>query len=275
VPVLLAVILALVACFYVVGLFARDTSTTWRRAELLGQIAAELRGSSAGNQAWGKHRGVAVTFGCEALQNRGSSSEYWTVIDADITHAPPLELHVRRQGWHANAAIARGKMIDVEIGDPVFDPMFVVEAAPADVVRALLDPELRGFLASHSSAKLDTVVLAGHRKVLRLTVTGWIAGVADAMANIAAVARAASRIRDAFAVVDSANAPVESGAPYRQQLDETRSRAAEEVRAREIAHLVALRKGRSEALPISLADTVFLWMFGIAIVATLISAAFR
>ena len=39
--------------------------------------------------------------------------------------------------------IRAGRVIDIQVNDPAFDATFIVEGAPSDLVRALLDEPLR------------------------------------------------------------------------------------------------------------------------------------
>jgi hypothetical protein len=217
-----------------------------RRDSRLARIAAALSGSFGGNAARGTHRGLAVTFTFDT-RGSGSTSESWTVIDAEIPRMYPLEMHVRRHKRSDHKWIASGDMIDVEVGDPVFDPMFLVEAAPADVARILLDPETRGYLASHGDLELDTCIGDSGARLLRLAVRGWMEDLPEAMAAVASVTHVGARIREAYAFVDRAHQPVDQGSPYRPVLDDSAARDAADTRARELANLQGARSRRAEA----------------------------
>ena len=71
-------------------------------------------------------------------------------------------------------------MVDVEIGDPAFDRAFLVEAAPAQIARILLDSSVRRLLASHHAVSLTTESPGG-RSVVRLSVRTWLSH--DALAS--------------------------------------------------------------------------------------------
>ncbi len=61
---------------------------------------------------------------------------------------PPFEMDLRPQTAVEERHIARGRAIDLVLGDKAFDESFVVEAAPSDMTRALLDEHARtGLLA--------------------------------------------------------------------------------------------------------------------------------
>jgi hypothetical protein len=217
---------------------ATSSAARQRRDDLLTLLAGELNGRRDSNTAYGTLGGSAVAYRFETY-GAGSSSEYWMEVDVQIPHAYPLELHVRRHGRHDASLIARGDMIDVEIGDPAFDPLFLVEAAPSDVARILLDPEARGFLASRSSGQLDTLVREDGARVLRFAARGWTEDVAAAKTELAAIARLGTRIREAFALADQAHAPVDRGSPYRPEIDDSRAREAAAARTKEIDELRA------------------------------------
>lgn len=212
----------------------------------LDRIARELQGQRLANQAQGTYGGIPVLY---TLGSRGTSSnwEAWTEVDVAIPPAYPLAIHVRRHRPRDQSLIARGDMIDVQVGDPKFDPLFLVEAAPADVVRILLDPETRGYLASHGEVELDTFTERDGSGKLRLAIRGWYEELPDAMAAIAALVRLTSRVREAFAIAEQATQPVDGGSPYRPMLDDTPVREAADARKRELVDLAAARARRSQS----------------------------
>ena len=233
-----------------------------RRKTTLGQIAEHLRGSHDASTASGKSHGVAVTFRFES-RGSGSNSESWTEIDVEVPRAYPLSLHVRHHGSSDRASIASGEMVDVQLGDAAFDEAFLVEAAPADVVRILLDHDARGLLAAHPRVELDTVDV-GERRVLRLAILGWVEQTATATAAIGAVARIATRVREAFAAVDRTIAVQDKGAPYRPMLDDQPVRDAEAARSHEVTAVEAIRTARL-ARGNSLAGLVLVTLIAIAL----------
>lgn len=193
------------------------------------------------NAALGTRHGVAVTYRFES-RGSGSNTESWTEVDAEIPAAYPLILHVYRQRRSDQAKIDRNELVDVQLGDPVFDPLFVIESAPTDVVRLLIDPATRGFLVSHSQIELDTVTRGQHR-LLRLAIRGWREHRDEAEAAIETCTRMASRVREAFAATEP---PAQAqGSPYRPMVDAQRERDAADARAREIAHVEATRAQRA------------------------------
>ena len=218
----------------------RGRQSTQRRLDgRLLRIADALYGELRGLTAVGRRRGHSVLYRFEH-GSFGRSTEPWTEVIVALPRRYPLELHLRRQTPRDQARIERGDLIDVEIGDAAFDPQFLVEAAPADVTRILLDPEVRGYLLSHGRVRLDTVELEG-RSVLQLAFPGWQDELSEAIAAVDVAVRIAERVRDAFAEVDAASPPLATGSPFRAELDDRAARAAERARDEEIAALRARR----------------------------------
>jgi hypothetical protein len=60
--------------------------------------------------------------------------------------APRFAMELRARTAEAQRALDRGDAIEVPLGDEAFDRSFVVEAAPADVIRALIDETTRAAL---------------------------------------------------------------------------------------------------------------------------------
>jgi hypothetical protein len=120
----------------------------------------------------GHARGVAITvhysFFASEYQD-GHDDRASTQIEA-AADAGELVLALRRRAPGDGALVARGLAVDVPTGDVTFDGAFLVEAAPADVARALLDPDLRAALL----ARGVTAVVTTDRGV-RLTAPTWVA----------------------------------------------------------------------------------------------------
>jgi hypothetical protein len=213
-----------------------------KRRDALGELAARLSGTSESNTATGTCRGVKVTYRFET-RGSGSNSESWTEIDAEVSAKYPLAIHVRRHGRSDWSRIERGEMVDVIIGDAAFDAAFLLEVAPADVARLLLDQQARTFLSEHDPVELQTMTLAD-RKVLRFAIRTWCEDPTLAFALIDNVTRIVSRIRDAYSEADAVTQPREAGSPYRPQLDAAPIRDAAAAREREVADLEVLRATR-------------------------------
>ncbi|MEO8704974.1 MAG: hypothetical protein ABI867_33285, partial [Kofleriaceae bacterium] len=175
----------------------------------------------------------------------GSSAESWTEIDVVLPKLYPLAMHVRRHEWLDTGSIERGMMVDVVLGEPAFDDEFLVEVAPADVARLLLDEPVRRLLEQHSYSELKTVT-DHDRRILRLAVKGWLEDPKLALPALDQVARIGGRVREAYASVEAATAAgSDVGSPYRPIIDDRAAREAADARAAEVHSIEALRAARA------------------------------
>jgi hypothetical protein len=122
-----------------------------------------------------------------------------------------------------------------------FDRAFLVEAAPAQIARIVLDASVRQLLASYDAAALTTESVGG-RAVLRLAVRTWLSHVAI-VAAVDVLARLSAGLRDAYAAVEAA-ALRDGGSPYRPQLDDAQIDAQRSALADEVASVARLRSTR-------------------------------
>src|SRR5688572_1970154 len=108
---------------------------------MLTQIAGQLDGGEVRNRSGvgGKYHGLAVSYRF-VDRGRGSDHQPWTVIEVDLPPEYPLAMRIVA-GSPEERELAEGRAVDLQVGDPEFDLRFIVEAAPSDVVRHLLDPE--------------------------------------------------------------------------------------------------------------------------------------
>lgn len=198
------------------------------------RILADPHLEDGGQCVRGQLRGRTVTYR-RTLRPSGSYSELWTEVDVRV--APmPLRLALRPQTPHEEGMLARGLAVDLVLGDPPFDAAFLVEAAPADVARALLGEELRRRLLA-----MHPIGLVSVDAVLRLEKQGELEEKAVAPA-IELLLDVAAAIPDAVAEADRATA--RARAAYR---DDPAGRAAlEAARAAELAKVAALPGARDQ-----------------------------
>ncbi len=219
-----------------------------RRRTALEAIASKLSGAADSKHAsaTGTLAGIPITLRY-TTRGSGSNAESWTEVDAQPPAGYPLSMTLRAHGWFDSGKIERGDLVDVVIGDPEFDKRFVVEAAPADVVRHMFPPELRGYLLSRKHLTIDTPKVGDVATlVLRLSVRGWLEKPEDFTPALEHMAALAARVREAHATADQAVAPAEpGGAPYRPALDAAPARDARAARAAEVAQLEATKAGRA------------------------------
>ncbi|MCC6995473.1 MAG: hypothetical protein IT370_12750 [Deltaproteobacteria bacterium] len=219
-----------------------------RRRTALEAIASKLSGAADSKHAHatGTLAGIPITLRY-TTRGSGSSSESWTEIDATPPAGYPLSLLLRAHGWFDSGKIERGDLVDVTIGDPEFDGRFVIEAAPADVVRHLFPPELRAYLMSRKQLTIDTAKVGdAGTLVLRLSVRGWLEKPEDFTPALDQMAELAARVREAHARADQAATPAEpGGSPYRPAVDAAPARDARAARADEVAKLEATKAARA------------------------------
>ena len=168
---MLTVLLTVMVCgLGFVGMSSAFRSWQAGRRRVLAEIAAlfDLGGSHDDDGARGTLDGAALEFRYTA-RGRGKYAVPWTEIDVAWPAAYPLELYVRRQRWSDKREIDRGAMVDVTLGDRAFDQQFLIEAAPAEIARALLDAPMRRVLAAHVRVELTTERVAD-RPVVRLAI---------------------------------------------------------------------------------------------------------
>jgi hypothetical protein len=186
-------------------------------------------------RATGTIRGVATSIRLVAAPGQQAHDE--THVECRLPPGYPLSLHLRRQRTVDASRIGSGELADVEVGDRLFDAMFLVDGAPAEIVRRLLTPEARGFLLAHSGAVLETD--AG---LLRLRLDGWV-DAADGAAAMECAAGMVARLRDATAEADAAIGGGVTGGPYRPVVDDAPLRDARAARADEVARAESRRRG--------------------------------
>lgn len=214
------------------------------RKILLQHVAARLGGEQDSSvSAWGGALGPYATV---SFVNRrgGRAAPAWTEIDVELPRRYPLTLHVRRHESGDRAAIARGAMVDVEVGDAAFDDAFLVEAAPADVVRHLLTPAVRRYLTG--SRRVELLTPPDREGILQLALKGWDVQLFEVDEALDLAIEIAASVRDAFAEVEAETpaVPAGAGSPFRQELDDRPAREAQARREDEVARVADLRPAR-------------------------------
>jgi len=172
---------------------------------------------------------------------RTARERRWTEIDVKLPRGYALSLYVRRHDWMDPHYIERAAMVDLEIGDAEFDRQFLVEAAPAAIVRMILDAPARRWLADHDGAMLTTEQLDGV-PVLRGSAPTWL-GRDPITAAIETLVGVSAAVRDAYAALEAA-ALCHVGAPYRPHLDGAQP-AERSALADEVELVAGLRTNRS------------------------------
>jgi hypothetical protein len=113
---------------------------------LWGGFDYQLRVAGTEGRVW-REPGVAG----EGEAARWSTVHYRLPLRGAV---PTLTLDLRPENGAEQEAVQRGLAVDVEVGDRAFDRAFVVEAAPAEAVRALLDEPTRAALVTLAPCRL-------------------------------------------------------------------------------------------------------------------------
>ena len=237
---------------FIVGIiFAVVISNSKQKQKMeatFGWLGGKLGGGYdiAKRRAWGNLANATVEYRF-TTRGSGKSATYWTEIDAEVPPQYPLRLFIRKHGWADQGKIERGEMIDVIVDDRAFDDRFLVEAAPADIARMLLDPRERSYLLGLSETLwLEiTTVKDGDRALLRLAIRTWIYDIGDATRGIEAMAAIAGRLRDAYSKVEEASETRDVGSPYRPMLDDGAARESADARLQEVARVDRIRTDRA------------------------------
>lgn len=229
----------------------------WRshqRASKLEGLARELGVKSVGTNELSYDR-ADLDVTARLLSGEGTHPEKLTEITAPLPARYPLTIDLRRARSGDATRIQTGRVLDLELGDPAFDDLFLLQAAPSDVVRTLLDPEARALLVTVPEVHLETV-----DGTLRLRLPGWVEDRRVLEELTALVGRMAAGVRAAFAQ-DVPTSVV--GEPYRERPDASEERALAERREREVSRieeLVPLRHQQERA------DERWIWIgIGLAV----------
>jgi len=236
-----------------------------RQREALDSVArARLEGATVDHEArsaTGRVGGHPVTIRYTSTRT-SKTTHSMTEVEVGTARTPlQLELGPTRKG--SAAAVRDGLLVDVSTGDRSFDDRFLVQGAPADVVRALLDAELRASLLGRGTLTLST--RAGGRCVV--VVPGRPAE-ADLLALVDLAALLGRRVATAYPEADRA-ALDQRGGPYRGEPDARSAPALNSARAADLARLADVnqrRGGRQRRVALLLAGGLLLLVIGIALI---------
>ncbi|MCB9559684.1 MAG: hypothetical protein H6708_04690 [Kofleriaceae bacterium] len=212
-----------------------------RQRDVLHQVATWVRGYPSTRGTRGTLEGVPIWF-AHAVRggDLAGAGENWTYVDCALPPGYPLSLLVRRSRPGDRRALRSGDMLHVDVGDPAFDAAFLVEAAPADVVRGILTAELRAFLMAQSEVELST-----SPGQLRLALRSWLDDPEIAWQALCTAVRIAVRLRATILAADAAVAMVPpTGAPFRGIPGDAPLRAVRDARAAEVDRVEAVRGTR-------------------------------
>ncbi|MCC6873155.1 MAG: hypothetical protein IT378_02510 [Sandaracinaceae bacterium] len=173
--------------------------------------------------------------------DRGAGSTrdpYTEVLVLDRTR-DDLHLSIVRQTDYDMAYVRRGLGTDLEVGDAIFDELFLVEAAPADVIPHLLDGATRALLQEWQPIGVKTLEAKDDQPGgLLVEKPTWLGTPQAIEAMLAIAVHIVDRIPLAFAQADRARAERHG---YRG------TSPAEDDRRAEVASLKKKQKERHDA----------------------------
>jgi hypothetical protein len=137
------------------------------------------------------------------------------------------------------------EVVDLVVGCESFDAAYIIEGAPAEVVRALLTPERCARLAALGRFLLSTE--KGTTPQLNLQIYNSPRGLKQAQEAMQLLTELANGVRDAYAAADAALPKPMVGAPFREHQDDSAVQRAAEQRLREVQQLEEKRIMKPEA----------------------------
>lgn len=235
---------------FVAFLVVMEVRDDRRRDAALRSLAPHLGGTiaSVGSAVAGQIGGVPVWVRYTTRRS-GKHTEKWTEIDADLPDKYPLSMFLRPHQWRDEHKLSSGEHVDIRVGNPAFDDAFLVEAAPTDVARVMLDDTLQARLLALLPKNLATIKTqhnAGNA-YLRLSLRFWLTDVQAVYQAAETMAWIASRVRLAYAAVEEQAQHAVAGTPYRPMLDDQATRDAASARTRELMNLDDVRRTREAA----------------------------
>jgi hypothetical protein len=220
--------------------------TRWRRLAairhgmmLAGAIDARIQGLRC---AVGTIEGRLVRY---SIMEGSRGSKGCTLASTQLpTGAAQLELHLKPELPRDKALVERGHEVDLVVGDPAFDAAFVVEAAPAQTVRALLDVRTRSELLTLLPCEIH--IAAGQVQFRK-------SGVWAAPWEVCEIARLVGGLAARMPALGMEQQQHQLHALHAQSdgyrgisARETASRVAESEGVIEIAHVRAVRRRRAK-----------------------------
>jgi hypothetical protein len=191
----------------------------------------------------------------------GRGNQLHTMCSVSLVQPPRFLMELRRQTGEELEQVRAGRAIDVVVGDPSFDDAFIVEAAPSDVAKKLLDADTRRMLLAMQPLRLCIA-----KDTLWLDVIGVVAHVAIAKSMLELVLAMARRIGEMPRAIAeermAADAREAPGAAYRGTTPGSAGAMAvwSPAAESEIAALLLARKRREHRTWTTVALGVVVWL---------------
>jgi len=156
-PLFFLVVLGLFAVFFVFAIrmaIVQRGKTRVQLAALAARLGLEVReaptagvlGIKPTPTVEGRHRNRAVRFFTYTTSS-GKNSTQWCAVAAAAAGAGGFTLDLFPQNFLTHIGVVLG-MQDIQVGDPAFDPLFVVKSNDAAYTQAALLPEIRARLVT-------------------------------------------------------------------------------------------------------------------------------
>ena len=203
-------------------------------------------------------RGVPVRWD---VLGGGRGNPVHTVCMVSLPQAPRFLLELRKQTGEELEQVRAGRAVDVLVGDPAFDDAFIVEAAPADVAKKLLDADTRRMLLAMQPVRVG--VAKGALWIDVIGAVGHVAIAKSMLELVLALARKIGELPRALAEERMATEAREApGAAYRGATPESASTVEvwSPAAEKEIAALVLARKRREQRTWVSMGVGIAVWL---------------
>lgn len=237
------------------------SSTNRQRRETLVAALRELDATHVRARQFGLDavvRGVPVRWD---VLGGGRGNAVHTMCSVRLEQAPHFLMELRRQTGDELEQVRAGRAIDVVVGDPAFDDAFIVEAAPADVAKKLLDADTRRGLLAMQPLRLG--VSKGTLWIDVIGVVGHVAIARSVLELVLAMARRIGELPRALAEDRMATEALEApGAAYRGATPDSASAVEiwSPVAETEMAALVLARKRRAQRTWLTMGVGMVVWL---------------
>jgi hypothetical protein len=234
------------------------------RADRRKQLVAALRamGGSDVRTGWGHAsatvQGVAVRLEMRIGDRHAPPT---TVCSAALADPPRFEVHLRPQTRDELSEVRAGRAIDVVVGDRAFDHRFIIEAAPAEHARALLDEPTRAALSAFEPPPVVSV--AGQHVRVQVAGRPGDAAARDIASLVITIARRVAEVPHVLAERHLAEAQRHPAQGYRGPTPEDARSSSESAHGElALARLrVARRRGTMRRVALAAAGLAVLLAF--------------
>lgn len=245
--------------FAAVVLFVSSTSR--QRREMIIAAMREMDATDVKVRNFGLHavvRGVPVRWD---VLGGGRGNPVHTICSVTLVQSPRFILDLRRQTGEELEQVRAGRAVDVIVGDEAFDDAFIVEAAPSDVAKKLLDAETRRMLLA-----MQPLRLCVSQNTLWLNVVGVVGHVAIAKSMLELVLSLARRLGEMPRAIAEermvAEAREAGGAGYRGTTPGSASTVEQwsPQAEKEIEALMLARKRREHRTWVTMGIGIAVWL---------------